>query len=100
MAIKWNLSASFRGKQFDEFRFIGVKIRRMAGITKSGDELHWRLKADRRGDGKVGLRSGPISRGETKTAAVWLPQFRFVEQVLEISNEFILGFKAVIEFKS
>ena len=26
-----------------------------------------------RGDRDVGLRSGPISRGETKTAAVWLP---------------------------
>lgn len=28
----------------------------------------------------------------------WLP-FRLVEQVLEISNEFIQGFKAVMEFK-
>ena len=26
-----------------------------------------------RGDREVGLRSGPVSRGETKTAAVWLP---------------------------
>lgn len=26
--------------------------------------------------------------------------FKVVEQVLDISNEFILGFKAVIEFKS
>ena len=39
-----------------------------------------------RGDREVGLRSGPISRGETKTAAVWLPQFRFVDQTFRISN--------------
>ena len=44
-------------------------------------------------------RAARASRGETKTAANLAAEIRFVEQVIEISNEFILGFKAVLEFK-